>query len=44
MAKSNLRLKDKTFNFGLAADFSDSDREDPPSDINFYEAGQQKAE
>lgn len=25
MAKSNLRQKDKTFNFGLAADFSDSE-------------------
>jgi hypothetical protein len=43
MAKSNLRQKDKTFNFGLAADFSDSDQEDegvgnPKSSIDFYDS------
>lgn len=34
MAKSNLRIKDKTFNFGLAADFSDSENEE--KNLDFY--------
>ena len=34
MAKSNLRQKDKTFNFGLAADFSDSEQEE--KNLEFY--------
>lgn len=46
MAKSNLRQKDKTFNFGLAADFSDSNEGDgnnsqnaeaPQQIVNFYD-------
>ena len=37
MAKSNLRIKDKTFNFGLAADFSDSENEE--KNLDFYQIG-----
>ena len=48
MAKSNLRQKDKTFNFGLAADFSDSEEEDcggsSPKPVDFYEASQQQTD
>ena len=48
MAKSNLRQKDKTFNFGLAADFSDSEQEDcsgsNPKPVDFYEGNQQQNE
>lgn len=39
MAKSNLRLKDKTFNFGLAAGFSDSEGSEPTEkQLDFYPA------
>lgn len=48
MAKSNLRQKDKTFNFGLAADFSDSEQEDcggsNPKPVDFYDGNQQQNE
>jgi hypothetical protein len=42
MAKSNLRLKDKTFNFGLAADYSESDEEqqEQSQQIDFYKTEQ----
>ena len=39
MAKSNLRQKDKTFNFGLAAGFSDSEGSEPAEkQLDFYPA------
>jgi hypothetical protein len=36
MAKSNLRQKDKTFNFGLAAGFSESEEEEKIDVPDFY--------
>jgi hypothetical protein len=36
MAKSNLRQKDKTFNFGLAAGFSESEEEEKVDVPDFY--------